>query len=102
LIVIVLFLPDQYWLTVSIPTGLDNVNAACCGAGFLNAQVRCGLPMPPGLLDIESSLCKRPSKYLFWDIVHPTEQVVKLLFKSFWTGNSSSAYPMNVKALASL
>lgn len=78
------------------------MSGACCGAGFLNAQVRCGMPVPPGLLDIGSSLCKRPSKYLFWDVVHPTEQVVRLLFKSFWTGDSNTTYPMNMKALASL
>jgi hypothetical protein len=82
--------------------GVSNVTAACCGAGFLNAQLQCGRPVPSTLPGVHAFLCPKPSKYLFWDTLHPTEHTVKVLFKEFWDGNSTITYPINFKTLASL
>lgn len=82
--------------------GLQNVNAACCGAGFLNAQVQCGKAVPANLPGAVADFCKRPSKALFWDVLHPTEVVVSILFKQLFNGDATVAYPINLKALADL
>lgn len=82
--------------------GLDNVNGACCGAGFLNAEVQCGKPVPSNLTGAVADFCKRPSKSLFWDVLHPTEVVVRILFNFLFTGDATVAYPINLKALAEL
>jgi len=82
--------------------GLRNVTSACCGAGFLNAQVQCGKPVPDQLPNAVADFCKRPSKSLFWDVLHPSEVVVRILFKLIFTGDATNAYPINVKALAEL
>ena len=86
----------------SSTAGLDNVNAACCGAGFLNAQVQCGKPVPATLPGAKADFCKLPSKSLFWDIMHPSEVVVGILFRLLFTGDATVAYPINLKALAEL
>lgn len=83
-------------------TGLENVNAACCGAGFLNAQVQCGKPVPATLPGAVADFCKRPSKSLFWDVLHPSEVVVRILFNLLFTGDATVAYPINLKTLADL
>ncbi|XP_024384158.1 GDSL esterase/lipase 6 [Physcomitrium patens] len=82
--------------------GLDNVTAACCGAGFLNAQVQCGKPVPPSLPGAVQDFCRRPFKSLFWDVLHPTEHVVRILFNMLFTGDATAAYPINLRALAQL
>lgn len=82
--------------------GLTNVTSACCGAGFLNAQVQCGKPVPADLPNAVADFCERPSKSLFWDYYHPSEVVVRILFNLIFTGNTTYAYPINVKALAEL
>jgi phospholipase/lecithinase/hemolysin len=81
---------------------LDNVTAACCGAGFLNAQLQCGKPVPATLPGAVADFCKRPSKSLFWDVLHPTEVVVRVLFQRFFVGDATVAYPIGLKALAAL
>lgn len=75
---------------MSFCTGLNEVTAACCGSGFLNAPVGCGRPVPSTMPGITSELCRHPSKFLFWDAFHPTEAVVRMLFKVFWTGGDVS------------
>ncbi|KAH8972125.1 hypothetical protein BDL97_02G178600 [Sphagnum fallax] len=80
--------------------GLTNVTAACCGAGPLGAEVQCGRNVAANLTGVQQSLCSHPSKYLFWDLLHPSEHVVRLLFREFWNGNSSTTYPFNLKSLA--
>lgn len=77
-----------------------NVTAACCGAGPLGAEVQCGRKVAANLTGVQQSLCSHPSKYLFWDLLHPSEHVVSLLFREFWNGNSSIIYPFNLKSLA--
>lgn len=81
--------------------GLENVKSACCGAGFLNAQVQCGLPVPANLTGAVADFCKRPSKALFWDVLHPSEVTVRILFNLAFHGDSV-AYPINLKTLADL
>ena len=78
------------------------MTAACCGAGFLNAQVQCGRPVPANLPGAVADFCKRPSKTLFWDLLHPSEVVVKILFNLLLTGDAAVRYPINLKALADL
>ncbi|KAH9565502.1 hypothetical protein CY35_04G081800 [Sphagnum magellanicum] len=82
--------------------GLKNVTGGCCGAGFLHAQFQCGTKVPANFPGIKQALCKHPSTYLYWDFVHVTEHVDKILFGAFWDGNSSYTYPINVRSLALL
>ncbi|GMI75727.1 hypothetical protein like AT2G30310 [Hibiscus trionum] len=49
--------PQQY--------GFVETRRGCCGTGLLEASFLCN-PLTP--------VCKNPSKFLFWDSVHPTQQ----------------------------
>ncbi|EYU43359.1 hypothetical protein MIMGU_mgv1a019367mg, partial [Erythranthe guttata] len=48
--------------------GFENVNCGCCGSGLVETTFMC---------DSRSSVCKNPSKYVFFDSVHPTEAAYK-------------------------
>jgi phospholipase/lecithinase/hemolysin len=82
--------------------GLKNVTTGCCGAGLLQAQFQCGTKVPTNVTGTHQKLCKHPSKYLYWDLTHNTQYVYKLLFQSYWGGNSSHVYPFNLRTLALL
>jgi hypothetical protein len=53
--------------------GFDNVNVGCCGTGYLEASFLC---------NPTSYVCTDPSKYLFWDSIHPTGEAYHKLFDS--------------------
>ncbi|XP_019418226.1 PREDICTED: GDSL esterase/lipase At5g45960-like [Lupinus angustifolius] len=51
--------------------GFDEVSSGCCGSGFIEASFMCNK---------NSDLCTDPSKYVFWDSIHPTEKAYHHLF----------------------
>ncbi|XP_051135189.1 GDSL esterase/lipase At5g45960-like [Andrographis paniculata] len=53
--------------------GFDSANAGCCGTGLVEASILCN-PVTP--------VCLNPSKYVFFDSVHPTQETYKHLFDS--------------------
>ncbi|XP_068461766.1 GDSL esterase/lipase At2g30220-like [Phaseolus vulgaris] len=52
--------------------GLKETNKGCCGSGLFEVSPLC---------NELSSTCDDPSKYVFWDSVHPTEVVYKYIAK---------------------
>ena len=52
-------------------TGLTETTKGCCGTGMVEYGDSC-----KGL-----STCANPSQYVFWDAVHPTETMYKILAK---------------------
>ncbi|KAL0321273.1 UNVERIFIED_CONTAM: GDSL esterase/lipase [Sesamum radiatum] len=53
--------------------GFDNVNCGCCGSGLIESTFMCN----PGSL-----VCANPSKYLFFDSVHPTQAAYSVLYQA--------------------
>ncbi|KAF5206147.1 GDSL esterase/lipase [Thalictrum thalictroides] len=54
--------------------GFDEWRRGCCGSGLLELGYLCNRHIP---------ICPDPSKFIFWDSIHPTEKVYYLLFISF-------------------
>ncbi|KAF7811425.1 GDSL esterase/lipase [Senna tora] len=56
--------------------GFDVVDSGCCGSGYIEASFLC---------NHISSVCSDPSKYVFWDSIHPTQKAYQdvLLRSSF-------------------
>ncbi|KAH7292518.1 hypothetical protein KP509_29G072100 [Ceratopteris richardii] len=73
--------------------GFENVLAGCCGSGRFHGLPTCSIP---GLYKV----CEDASKYLFWDFVHPTSKIDKLVIAKFWTGSYPDAIPYNLRELA--
>ncbi|XP_011086020.1 GDSL esterase/lipase At5g45960-like [Sesamum indicum] len=53
--------------------GFDNVNSGCCGSGLIETTFMCN---PASLV------CANPSKYLFFDSVHPTQAAYSFLYQA--------------------
>ncbi|KAL3615115.1 hypothetical protein CASFOL_040776 [Castilleja foliolosa] len=53
--------------------GFENTNAGCCGSGLVEASFLC---------NPKSVVCPNPSKYVFFDSIHPTEATYNHLFKA--------------------
>ncbi|KAL0454044.1 UNVERIFIED_CONTAM: GDSL esterase/lipase [Sesamum latifolium] len=68
-----------------------NMTAACCGHGTLNAQ---------GLCNSTASLCPDRRKYLFWDMVHPTQKASDLAAQTLFNGPQYYVSPINFAQLA--
>ncbi|XVF19488.1 hypothetical protein REPUB_Repub11eG0115000 [Reevesia pubescens] len=49
--------------------GFVETDRGCCGTGLLEASFLCN----------PSIICKNPSEYIFWDSVHPTQEVYRHL-----------------------
>ncbi|RZC51441.1 hypothetical protein C5167_019861 [Papaver somniferum] len=67
---------DNYYPTLHIihnPNlyGFENTEEGCCGTGIFETGIFCkaGIALP----------CPDPSKYVFWDSVHPTEKVYNIV-----------------------
>ncbi|KAJ8447974.1 hypothetical protein Cgig2_028850 [Carnegiea gigantea] len=58
-------LPSKY--------GFEEVRRGCCGTGYVEASFLCNPSSP---------VCHDPSKYAFWDSIHPTEMAYFLIFRS--------------------
>ncbi|KAL3820396.1 hypothetical protein ACJIZ3_006301 [Penstemon smallii] len=53
--------------------GFDKVNVGCCGSGLIEIAILC---------NPSSFICSDPSKYIFWDSVHPTESAYYNIFQA--------------------
>ncbi|XP_027112045.1 GDSL esterase/lipase At5g45960-like [Coffea arabica] len=53
--------------------GFEDINTGCCGTGLIEGSFLCNQ---------ESPVCPDPSKFIFWDAVHPTQAAYYHLFKS--------------------
>ncbi|KAG4955983.1 hypothetical protein JHK85_042363 [Glycine max] len=51
--------------------GFDEVDSGCCGSGYIEASILCNKL---------SNVCLDPSKYVFWDSIHPTEKTYHNIF----------------------
>jgi len=51
--------------------GFDEVDHGCCGSGYIETTFMCN-----GF----SLVCSDPSKFVFWDSIHPTEKAYFRLF----------------------
>jgi phospholipase/lecithinase/hemolysin len=54
--------------------GFEDIDSGCCGSGYIEASILCNKI---------SSVCPDPSKYMFWDSIHPTEKAYHNLFLGF-------------------
>ncbi|XP_021314549.1 GDSL esterase/lipase At5g55050 [Sorghum bicolor] len=70
--------------------GLEEVKSACCGGGRFNAEIGC-TPI--------SSCCSDRSKYLFWDLLHPTQATSKFAGLAFYDGPAQFVSPISIKQL---
>ncbi|KAL2475279.1 GDSL esterase/lipase [Abeliophyllum distichum] len=52
--------------------GFDETNIGCCGSGLIEATFAC---------NAGSNVCPDPSKYVFFDSIHPTEATYNYVFK---------------------
>ncbi|MCL7040712.1 hypothetical protein MKW94_025592 [Papaver nudicaule] len=71
--------------------GFENNDSACC-RGFGSYG---GL----GLCRPTSEVCSDRTKYIFWDLGHPSEAVNLLVSKRLLDGDSKDIYPMNIRQL---
>ncbi|KAL5206356.1 hypothetical protein ABZP36_034565 [Zizania latifolia] len=67
---------DTYKLLASVVDkpadyGFENAVQGCCGTGLFEAGYFCGLST--------SLLCENASEYVFFDAIHPTERMYKLI-----------------------
>ncbi|KAL9321155.1 hypothetical protein ACSQ67_012994 [Phaseolus vulgaris] len=51
--------------------GFDEVDSGCCGSGLIEASILCNKI---------SNVCLDPSKYVFWDAIHPTQRAYHNIF----------------------
>ncbi|KAK3151987.1 hypothetical protein QOZ80_2BG0152920 [Eleusine coracana subsp. coracana] len=70
--------------------GFEEVKSACCGGGRLNAEEGC---------TPKSSCCSDRSKYLFWDLLHPTQATSKFAGLAFYDGMAQFVSPITFKQL---
>ena len=56
-------------LLIKLHTGLEETSKGCCGTGTIEYGDSCR-----GL-----ETCKDPTKYVFWDAVHPTQKMYKII-----------------------
>lgn len=71
--------------------GLTEVKSACCGGGRLNAEEGC---------TPSSSYCGDRSKFLFWDLFHPTQATSRLAGRAFFDGPARFVGPVTFRQLA--
>ncbi|KAM0830842.1 hypothetical protein ACQ4PT_065955 [Festuca glaucescens] len=71
--------------------GFTEVKSACCGGGRLNAEEGC---------TPSSSYCSDRSKFLFWDLLHPTQATSRLAGRAFYDGPARFVGPITFRQLA--
>ena len=73
-------------------SGFVEVKSACCGGGGkFNAEEAC---------TPSSSCCADRSRYLFWDLLHPTQATSKIVGLAFYDGAARFVSPITFKQLA--
>ncbi|OVA07810.1 Lipase [Macleaya cordata] len=73
--------------------GFNEVKAACCGLGNLNARVPC-LPI--------AKYCQNRNDHIFWDLYHPTEAAARIFADTIFDGSQQYMYPINVRQLVAI
>ncbi|KAK2987359.1 hypothetical protein RJ640_023660, partial [Escallonia rubra] len=75
--------------------GLKEGKSACCGSGPYRGINSCG-----GKRGIaEYKLCANASEYVYFDSNHPSEAANYQVAKLIWSGNTTIAWPYNLKNL---
>ncbi|KAK9164638.1 hypothetical protein Syun_005540 [Stephania yunnanensis] len=72
------------------PSGLTELQSACCGGGKFNAQLECNRT---------AAVCGNRDKYLFWDQYHPTQAASALAAETLYDGTTEFVTPINFKQL---
>nr|GMD03041.1 GDSL esterase/lipase At5g45960-like [Ipomoea batatas] len=65
-----IYAPLMDMMTQGNKYGFEEFSSGCCGTGMLEASFMC---------NPKSYVCRDPSKYVFWDAIHPTEKTGYLL-----------------------
>lgn len=73
---------------------------ACCGWGEYNGDFTCGSETSDG--HKEYMLCRDPTKYAFFDCLHPTQTVYQQLAHLAWNGEDDGVPTNNWRALFSV
>ncbi|XP_004292275.1 PREDICTED: GDSL esterase/lipase At5g55050-like [Fragaria vesca subsp. vesca] len=89
-------LGNSYEMTMNViqnplPFNFTQVEAACCGAGKLNAESYC---------TPNANLCSNRDQYLFWDVFHPSQAASKLAAVTLYYGGPEYVSPINFAQLA--
>ncbi|XP_028064272.1 GDSL esterase/lipase 1-like isoform X4 [Camellia sinensis] len=74
--------------------GFEEGKSACCGSGQYRA---CNCGVNNGTIKYE--LCSNPSKYVWFDSAHTTEETNFQLANLIWSGHGNVTGPYNVKQL---
>ena len=85
-------------------SGFSNAHDACCGAPPPHRNlVRCGFnyTFANGTV-VPSSVCGDPERHVFFDLLHFTSLMNKVIFESVWSGKWPVTYPQNLQRMASL
>ncbi|KAI3927038.1 hypothetical protein MKW92_026860 [Papaver armeniacum] len=72
--------------------GFENYSSSCCK--ILPRAFQGLLPCSP-----TSIVCSNRSKYVFWDMAHPTDATNVIIAKKLLYGDSKAIYPMNIRQL---
>ncbi|CAI5458482.1 unnamed protein product [Closterium sp. Yama58-4] len=68
--------------------GFTNGPEACCGGPApLNGLVQCGRTALVNGTPTRYTLCRRPSRHVFWDAFHPSQRLNHLLAARVWRGS---------------
>ncbi|KAH8483167.1 hypothetical protein H0E87_027800 [Populus deltoides] len=74
----------------NLTSDFNEIKVACYGAGPYRGS-KCGLN--------KFELCDNASEYLFFDGIHPADEVLNQFEKLLWSGNPDVAGPYNLKTL---
>ncbi|XP_021774256.1 GDSL esterase/lipase At4g16230-like [Chenopodium quinoa] len=74
--------------------GFEVPDTACCTEGGRYGQIIVCNPT--------STYCKDRTKYVFWDLFHPTEATNSIIIKRLLDGDINDISPMNLRQLLSL
>ncbi|KAF8380509.1 hypothetical protein HHK36_027996 [Tetracentron sinense] len=73
--------------------GFSVTGQGCCGVENGRAQWNCIAGATP---------CNNRNSYIFWDSLHPTEAVSRVVAQRSFLGPPSDIYPLNIQQLASM
>ncbi|XP_002971321.2 GDSL esterase/lipase At5g03810 [Selaginella moellendorffii] len=73
--------------------GFKYGNVACCGLGRFGGSSACSNL---------TNVCSSADEHVFWDLVHPTQEMYRLVSDSLVSGPPSMASPLNISQLIAL